>query len=482
MPARSGRDYLRDLDRTKREVWIGGKKVTTGITQHGAFRQMALTMSRLYDMQCDPELENEMTYISPETGDRVGMSFLQPLTVKDIESRRNMMKRWADFSGGMLGRTPDYLNSSIMAMASASEFFASSGGAFGENIRNYYEYVRENDLLMTHTLINPQINRSVSVSKQKDPFLAARIVEKRSDGIIVRGARMLATFPLADEIIVFPSTVLKAGSDDMPYSFAFALPVDTPGLKFICREPFNSDSKFDHPLAYRFEEMDAVVLFDDVLVPSERIFLLEDAERANVLHERTEAVVHMSHQVVIREIAKTEFILGVISMMVDAIGLDQFQHVQEKVARVAMILETMRALLTAAEKESSVNRWAIMTPRFKYLNVGRNIYPRVYPSIREIIQQLGASGLMALPTAEDMQSEMRNHIDKYYQGRNASAEEKVRLFKLAWDIAGSSFGSRQEMYERFFFGDPVRMASAFYSWYDTSGYRQMVIDFLERNK
>ncbi|MBX8631501.1 MAG: 4-hydroxyphenylacetate 3-monooxygenase, oxygenase component [Thermoplasmata archaeon] len=480
MPVRNGRKYLDDLDRTRREVWIGGRKITTGITEHPAFRQMAVTMSKLYDMQCDPELEDEMTYVSPSTGDRVGMSFLQPVTREDLLRRRRMMKRWADYSGGMLGRTPDYLNSDIMAMASASRFFSLADPSFGENIVNYYTYVRENDLLMTHTLINPQTNRSAPPSKQKDPFIAARIVEKRRDGIVVRGARMLATFPLADEIIVFPSTVIKSGPEDLPYSMAFAIPVDSPGLKFLCREPFCSDSRFDHPLAYGFEEMDAVVVFDDVFVPRERIFLLEDAERANVLHERTDAVVHMSHQVVTREIAKTEFILGVVSLMVETIGIGQFQHVQEKVARIEMILESLRALLIASEQEAELNSWGIMTPRFKYLNVARNVYPRLYPSIRETLQQLGASGLMAMPSSADMESEIRHYIDTYYQGKNSGAEERIRLFKLAWDIAGSSFGSRQEMYERFFFGDPVRMASAFYSWYDTSHFRKMVSDFLDR--
>lgn len=481
MPVRNGKKYLKDLERTRREVWIGGKKVIGKITEHPAFSGIAHSMAALYDMQTDEALINEMTYRSPDSGERVGMSFLQPKTRSDLAKRRRMMELWANYSGGFLGRTPDYLNSDIMAMASAWKFFALGGKEFGENIRNYYSYVRENDLLMTHTLINPQANRALSLAKQSDPFLAARIVENRPDGVIVRGARMLATFPMADEIIVFPSTVIRSGAEDRPYAMAFAIPVSTKGLKFICREPLSHPSAFDHPMSHAFDEQDAVVVFDDVMVPRERIFLLEDPERANKLHEATDAVVHMSHQVAVRDVAKTSFFLGLMSLMVDAIGIDQFQHVQEKVAKTIMVLESMRALLHSSEAEGKRNKWGIMTPEFRYLNVARNLYPRLYPSIREMIQQLGASGLMALPTKDDMDSEIRKYIDRYYVGRNSTAEEKISLFKLAWDVAGSSFGSRQELYERFFFGDPVRMAGALYNWYDKEPYKRMVKELLSRN-
>jgi len=481
MGVRDGKHFLHEIDRRRRELWIGGTKLTEHITEHPAFREIARTMAKLYDMQCDPELLEEMTYVSPKTGERVGMSFLQPASYDDLLKRRRMMERWANYSGGFLGRTPDYLNSDIMAMASAHRFFEQGGVKYGENIRNYYEYIRENDLLLTHTLINPQVNRAAPPSKQSDPFIAARIVEKRSDGIVVRGARMLATFPLADEIIVFPSTVLKSTQEDKPYAMAFALPVETKGLKFLCREPMCSDSRLDHPLSFCFDEQDAVVIFDDVFVPEERIFLLEEPERANVLHEATDAVVHMSHQVLIRDVAKTEFMLGVTSLMAESIGIDAYQHVQEKIATIIMYLEAMRALLHSAEREGRVNRWGLFTPEFRYLNVGRNLYPRIYPSMKEIIQKLGASGLIALPTEKDMKrEELKGYIDKYFQGRNVDAQERIRLFHLAWDIAGSSFGSRQELYERFFFGDPVRMAGALYNWYDKEPYKRMVREFLER--
>ncbi|HKW04788.1 MAG TPA: 4-hydroxyphenylacetate 3-monooxygenase, oxygenase component [Nitrososphaerales archaeon] len=482
MGARTGKQYLHALDTKPREIWLGGRKVSGSISSHPKFKAMAKSMANLYDMQHKSELLDVMTYISPSSGERVGMSFLQPKTIDDVRRRGRMMKLWADYSGGMVGRTPDYLNSDLMAMSAASEFFGKKDARFGSNIRKYYEYIRENDLLMTHTLIHPQANRSVGPGKQSDPFLAARVAEKNDEGVVIRGARMLATLPLADEILVFPSTVIRGSPDDMPYAFAFGIPLSTKGLRFICRESFAEDSSYDHPLASRFDEQDAVVIFDNVLVPWERMFLLEDVEGANTLQEASSGIVFMSHQVAVKNVAKTEFILGVVSLIVDTIGIDQFQHVQEKVAEVIITLESMKAFLRASEADSKINKWGIMTPDFAPLNAARNLYPKLYPRLREIIQQLCASGLMALPTEADMNSDLREDIDAYYQARNTTADEKIRLFRLAWEIAGSSFGSRQELYERFFFGDPVRMAGALYNWYDKEPYKRKIIEFLHKDE
>ena len=131
----------------------------------------------------------------------------------------------------MLGRTGDYLNSALMALASAADWFGQADTAFSRNVAAYYEKVREEDLLCTHTLIPPQANRAVAGSQQGGGALMAHVVREDDNGIVVRGARMLATIgPFADELLVFPSTVLRGTPEDKPYSFAFAVPVDAPGL------------------------------------------------------------------------------------------------------------------------------------------------------------------------------------------------------------------------------------------------------------
>ncbi len=482
MGARDGKGFLRKLDSTRREIWYGDKKIAGSVSSHPAFSGVARSIAALYDMQMSDRLKDVMTYRSPSSGEQVGVSFMQPRTKEDLGRRRTMMKAWADYSGGMMGRTADYLNSAVMAMASAKEFFGTDGKDFARNIQEYYEYIRENDLLLTHTLINPQVNRSVGPSKQADPFIAARIVEKTSEGVVIRGARMLATLPIADEIVVYPSTVVRSGQDDMPYSIAFALPVSTKGLKFICRESFASASHYDHPLGSRFDEQDAVVVFDDVLVPWERVFLIEDPDKANKVNEETDAIVFMAHQATVRELAKAEFVAGLATLIAENIGADQFPHVQEKVSDLLLTAESIRAFLNSSESGAKPNKWGLMTPDYVPINSARNLWPKASPMMATILKQIGASGLMAVPPEEVLDSGARPDFDKYYQSKLSEAEERVRLFKLAWDVAGSSFGGRQDLYERFFFGDPVRMASAYYAWYDKEPYRQRVRELLHRRE
>src|SRR5690606_22513705 len=221
--------------------------------------------------------------------------------------------------------------------------------------------------------------------------------------IVIRGCRMLATLPISDEIMVFPSTLLKSPEQDAPYAFGFLIPNDTPGLRFICRESLDyGRSHFDHPLGSRFEEMDAVVVFDDVFVPWESVVLYRDVERCNQAYARTGSVVHMAYQVVVKNVAKCEFVLGLAALLVDTIAVERFQHIQEKLAEIWVSLETMRAFLRAAEADAALDEWGVMRPAWSPLDAARNLFPRLYPRLIEIVQQIGASGLVAMPTASDL--------------------------------------------------------------------------------
>jgi 4-hydroxyphenylacetate 3-monooxygenase len=482
MAARTGQEYVDAIASKGITVEIDGERTTGRIAELPAFRNVMRSYAALYDLQHEPALRDVLTYESPTSGERVGMSFLEPKTREDILRRREMMQVWARWSNGMLGRTGDYLNSALMAMAGAADWFAQGDPSFSANVRNYYEYVRENDLLLTHTLIMPQANRAKAVSEQKDPFLAARIAEERDDGVVLRGARMLATIgPIADELLVMPSTVIRGTPEDAPYSYALAVPTDTPGLRFLCRESFDlGRSRFDHPFGSRFDEIDAIVVFDDVLVPYERCFVLQNPELCNGIYNETTAAVHMTHQVVARTTAKTEFMLGLVTLLTESIGIEGFQHVQEKVAEVIISLEIVKALLNTAETDAAANRFGVFTPSWPPLNAARNWYPKASQRFPEILRTLGASGLMALPTEADAFGPAREDVERYLQGAAIDGIDRVRLFRLAWDTCLSAFAGRQTLYEYFFFGDPVRMAGALVASYDREPYRQRVQEFLAR--
>lgn len=188
------------------------------------------------------------------------------------------------------------------------------------------------------------------------------------------------------------------------------------------------------------------------------------------------------HQVVSRQIVKTEFILGIVHSIIETINIGEYQHVQEKVSEIIIALETMKALVIKSEVEAKIDKGGWMQPDRSTLQIAMNVYPRVYPRFTEIIQLLGASGLMSIPTGNTFQSPVGNELNHYLQSRENTGEDRVQLFRLAWDLTMSSFGTRQTLYERFFFGDPVRLASQLYFSYDADEYMQRVKDFLDLSK
>jgi 4-hydroxyphenylacetate 3-monooxygenase len=471
--ARRGADVLSRLRERPPALWYRGERVTD-VTTHPAFRGGVTTLAELYDLQWQHAAD--CLFDSPASGRKVARSFQLPKTSTELAAIGKAMAHWARYTHGMMGRVPDYLNRALSAYAAGAPFLASGDPRFGANAVRLHEELREADLCLTHSLIPPQANRAVGPAQQADEFLAARIKGETDSGFVVRGCRMLATLPISDAILVLPSTLLKATAEDAPYAFGFVLATDTPGLKFICRETVAHGSRFDHPLSSRFEEMDAVVVFDDVHVPWENVLLYRDVERCNTAHARTGAVVGMAHQVVIKNIAKSEFVMGLAALLVDTIGAEGFQHVREKLAELWVTLETMRALARAAEADAALDEWGVMRPAWNPLDAARNLFPKLYPRMIEIIQQLGASGLVAMPTEQDLRGPLADDIRRYYQAARADAFERIPLFRLAADVAISAFAGRQVLYERFFFGDPVRMAGALVAAHDAEirGYADRV--------
>lgn len=472
MGARTGSQYLAGL-RDAREVWLGRERICD-VTAHEGLRRGAATVASLYDLQHQPGHVETMTYASPQSGERVGRSFQPPRTLDDLRARRAMMRIWAAETFGMMGRSPDFLNVMLMLFAARRDVFERGGQRFGDNIYNYYEYVRERDLCLTHTLLNPQVDRSRSASQQQDPLVSLCKVGENERGIIVSGARMLATLaPLADELAVFPYMRLGQGED--PYAVMFAIPIATPGLRLICRESFDRGGTIlDHPLASRFEEMDAVVVFDEVLVPWERVFVNANAKLYNSLMPALGTMAHVGYQVAMRIEAKCELVLGLAERIVRAIGIGEFLHVQEKMGELITYLDTVRACLDAAEAQAKLGAGDILYPAESPLYAVRHLFPVWYPRMVEILQLLGAGGLMMIPPEAALDGPMGDPIARYYACKDGMARERIQLFRAVWDLVGEAIGSRQVLYERFFGGDHIRNLAARYRMSDLSSYTQSI--------
>ncbi len=482
---RTGAQYLAGL-RDDREIWTQGQRITDVTAEPGMMRG-AHTLASFLDKQHSEEYQDTVTYVA-EDGLRCAMAYQVPKSIEDIRARGSAYYEWAKWSNGMFGRTPDYKNASLMAFSAATPFLAQGtkgpgGDAMAQNMVNFYNDVRRNDKVLTHTLVNPTVNHAMAASGKFSEKVALQVVEETADGIIVNGARLLATLgPLSDEIEVFPSTVLRASEENIPFAFAFAIPIATPGLKLICRDTYDhGKSNFDAPLSSRYEEMDAVVIFENVLVPWERVFMYGQPELCNQAFGTTNAVVHMAHQVACGKLAKSEFMVGLMCAIAKATGRDKDMYTKGLIAEVMQMTETVRALLYSAEAQAHEDQYGNFVPLRGPLDTSRNLYPKMYPRMVEILQLIGSSSLMATPSEADFSNEMANDVEQYFQLTNLESRDRVGLYRLAHDVAVSGFGNRQALYERFFFGPPGLMASAYYDIYAKDPLTERVESLLASN-
>jgi 4-hydroxyphenylacetate 3-monooxygenase len=480
MPARTGTEYIKGLQEQEREIWLRGERVKD-VTTHPGLANGVRAIASLYDLQHDPKSRDDMTYVSPASGERLGLSFVIPRTREELERRGAMMLRWARTTCGMMGRSPDFMNVTFAAWAAAADYFARGRPEFGQNIRRYYDYISERDLTLTHSLINLQRSRTLSGVFNLEAGTALQVVRETDAGVVVHGARILATLgPLADEIAVYSPRVARHTETHSPFALNFAIPCGAPGLKFLCRESFDlGRSHFEHPLGSRFEEMDCVVFFDNVLVPWERVFLLGDVDLLNATATTTHSMTHTAHQGAAKNIAKCEFVLGLALLMTKTLGNAQLPHSEERLGELMLYTELMKACLRAAEADAQLDDWGVMCPAELPAESTRNLFMTAYPRMVEILQLLGSSSFMITPTEADFRGPLAPEIEQYLATDTATARDRVKLFRLAWDVAGSAFGSRQVLYERFFASDPLTRARALGAIYPKDEMMARVQEFLD---
>lgn len=477
----TGKNYIERIDNLNNEVWIDGERVIGKISEHPAFKGILKSKSELYDLQHDQVAGPILTRMSSKTKEYYNFAFEQPTTQEELVKRREATQLWARKSAGTIGRSPDYVNTAIMTLGTSHAFFKER---FSKNIYSIFSSALQNDLSFTHTFINPQVNRSLYSDEFKNEsdkanVIGAKVIDENESGIVIHGARLLATQGgITDEILVLP---VSGNSTDPSSAFGFAIPSNTQGLRFLCRESYTQTdvNRFDFPLSSQFDEVDSVVVFDHVLVPWDRVFIYKDLNTATGIFSSTNLSTMLLYQAVCRQVVKTEFLLGLGESIAQTISITEYQHVQEKISEIIMSLEIMKSLLYKAESESLQNLFGTMVPHASPLMAALTYYQKTYPRLVEILHLLGASGFISLPTEKDFNSAVGKDLDQYLQSKNSPAKERVQLFRLAWDLTMSPFGSRQTQYERFFFGDSIRLSSSLYQSYNKANYIKYIQSFLE---
>lgn len=451
MSARRGDEYIAGL-KDDREVWYGTERID--VAEHPVFAGSVRGMAAYFDYQW--EHAGDCLTPSPDTGDLISVAHLRPRNSEDIELRHRAFDRFARYSYGMLGRTPDYVNVVLAGHASRSDIWAKADPVLYERLLAYHRHVAENDLALTHTIAHAAIDKGIGEFDGVNRDLTLQVVERTDAGLVVRGAKMLATLgPLSDELYVYPATPIRPGHEH--YAISFAIPVATPGVVIVCRDHYGVDQPVeDRPFSSRFDEQDSVVIFDDVLVPWDRVFIDGDLDLYNSINAGT-AIGCTQQQTAIRSAVKLEFAYDLLCEMAKATGVIDRADIAGQLGEIHGYLVLTQAVIYSAEQRAS--DWG-GGAYFLHDDLGvlRTMMPEWMIRVNELIKTLGSHNLLATPSlAAFDEPRLGPLIEKYLPGAGGiSSRDRARIFRTAWDFAGSSLGARIDLYERFYLGSIAR--------------------------
>lgn len=452
---RSGSDYLASLD-DGRQVYVDGAPVGD-VTRHPAFAPVASTVAELFDLAADPASGMIRTGAD---GSEENFLFTTPRSREDLVAFREAATTWARHTHGWVGRSPDHVGAFLGAFAAHPEAFGGGeepGRDFAANVLAYQRRVAEEDLYVSYAIIPPQVSRATTAHAWEGELVQAGVAEERPEGIVVRGAQMLATGgAVADEIFV--SCIKPLSPEDADFALGFAVPVGAEGLKLYCRRPYAPavTSTFDYPLSSRYDETDALLVFDDVLIPWERVFVYRDVAGLRRQFFDTGAHVLGNWQAQIRFAVKLRFIAGLARKVAAVNGVDRFPGVVEKLGELASLTSLVESAVLAAEYTAAPDEKGLWRPGSRAVYGAMGMQAELYPRVLAILRDLVGGGVLQVPSSvTDLTTpETRADIDRYVHSPGTPAEDRVKLFKLVWDAVGSEFAGRHHQYEMFYAGAP----------------------------
>ncbi|MEX2453743.1 MAG: 4-hydroxyphenylacetate 3-hydroxylase N-terminal domain-containing protein [Rhodospirillaceae bacterium] len=450
---KTGQEYLEGL-RDGRRVYIGSELVRD-VTVHPAFRNAARSFAMLYDNKRAPENIDVMSY--EEDGERHSAWYLQPKSKEDLLKRMETHRRIAQWTHGLIGRSPDHVSSFVAGLAMRPDLFDANRKGFGDNLINYYKYMRNNDICACYTVLPPQGARKPELYQRegmKIPTL--RVVEERDDGIVINGMKMLGTSAVfSDETWI--GNLLPLGPGQEKESVTCAVPLNTEGVKIWVRKPFEkyAVSEFDNPMAYRYDETDAMVIFENVLVPWERVFTLDDVDLSREIYMRTPAHAMGNHQSNIRFLEKMKLLVGLANRVAEMNSIRHIPAVQNTLGTLAAKLSGLEAMIhgqvEAFETEHAPG-YVNISRRFMYATL--HWCTTNHSNICETVSELLGGGPFQFPADISVMDdpEMKETFETYWSVPGESAKDRMKILKLAWDLLGSDFAGRHMQYERFYAG------------------------------
>ena len=426
------------------------------VTAHPAFRNAARSVAGLYDAMHDPELRDVL--VSQDSDGLTTHRFFRPsYSSDDLLASREAIATWSRMSYGYMGRTPDYKASFMASLGADPDWYA----PFGDSARTWYRTYAEQALFLNHVLVNPPIDRGKAVHEVEDVYV--HVVKERDDGMVVRGAKMLATgsaITHATFVAQNSAVELEHGKAE-DYALCFIAPMSSPGVKLVSRASYelSARSPFDAPLSSRFDENDAVVVFDDVLIPWEDVLVYRDVKRATAFYAQSGFMPRYTLQSGTRLAVKLDFLCGLLAAGLETNGTDGFRGVQVAMGELMGWRNLIWALTSALCHDTQPGPGDSVVPAIEYAVLIRQFGTQAFGRARQIFtEQLGGAPLVIPSSTEDLRSDaLRPVLDRYYRGSTGDAHDRIKLFKLIWDAMGSEFAGRHAWYEVNYSGNQEQM-------------------------
>jgi 4-hydroxyphenylacetate 3-monooxygenase len=471
MPVRTGADYIEAL-RDGREVWYAGRRIGD-VTAHPGFSGTIKTLAELYDKQHEPPYRDIMTV--DYEGERISYSYLPPRNAAELALKRRNIEFWSQATFGQMGRFPEFVAELVVGLRDWAHFIEGSNRAWAENARAYHRYASRNDLCLTHALTDQYYDRTKRVSEQDDPDLILHIVGETKDGPVVRGLRTLATLaPIADEVLVYPNRPREP--DEADYAIAFAIPMNTKGLKIVCRDLYaeNADPE-RQPLTARFDEVDAALIFDDVVVPWDRVFVYKDPKLlSGIMYIHTWG----QYSTMLRLITKLEGFLGVAQLLTHYAKRDSGASAQLLLSSLMQDIEILRCCMEIADSRgyrAAGGTWApLLSAAYRVHSIEAS------DRAERTMEGLLTSTLMLSGGASDLRNdEIGPFIERYFRGGAPDTKEHLRLMAIAADMVMTPFGKRSQLYERLQSGEVDRMRQRLYAQHQDPAPAERMMRFVK---
>ncbi len=479
-PIKNAAEHMASLT-DGRTVYLDGRLVAD-VTTDPAFRNSVRSAASLYDYQADPANAERMTFESPTSGRRVNRAWQMPTSYAELVRRREALVAWAEQHGGFMGRSPDHLASAVTGQLMGLDLFEQYDPARAKAFWDYYVHARDNDLFLTYVIINPQVDRSKAASDlAEDPMM--KIVDEDSEGVTVRGAKMLGTSSImANEVFVAHLQPLKP--DEVDYAVSFAVPMNQKGLKVLSRKSYEQHavSEFDNPLAARYDENDALMYFDDVKVPWDRVFVHRSPEMCRRQFHDTPGHIYQNYQAQIRLSVKLKFLAGLARQICETIGTAKMPPVVEQLGRLAAEAAAVENMLWGMEAKGAMHG-AYFVPDRHAVYAAQTMTQAIYPQFINTMRELAGGALIMLPssTADYGDAELARIIESVQVSADGRAPiERVKLMKLAWDAVGSEFASRHTQYEMFYAGAQFVTRGHSFRTYDWAKAESLVATLSDR--